>query len=128
MKGFHINGDERQLLWALLRHDTIDAVHAIVASVNSHGDKTVKIINQMDFVFQLRMAIANTPASGGGIWLDIMPQKYLTSMLHEAKAAILSLEDRALFYRFRDGLLLKLGDQERGWPSVVQASEPEKPS
>ena len=114
MKGLHINGDERKLLWALLNEDAMESVHAIITDGNiSTGERAVRVVRQMDYIFQVRLVVANTPESGGGLWFSDLAIKYLESILTETHIAQLSLEHRTLWYKYAKPLLFKLSDVDR---------------
>jgi len=124
VKGIHISGEERQLLWALLQHDTIESVHSLVVGALSSGEKTARIVRQMDFIFQVRLVVSNTAASGGGIWLGDLATKYVIGILTETPSSKLPLESRALFHRHRDNLLFRLGDDDRASVGVMAVNKP----
>lgn len=128
MKGIHITGEERQLLWSLLQHDTVNTIRDLIVNPMTVGEKVARITGQMDFVFQLRVTIANTAQSGGGIWLNELAQKYLIGIIEEARVADLRLEVRAIYYKLKEQLLFKLGDQDRAQVGLIAAQEGEKTS
>lgn len=123
LKGIHINGEQRELLWALLQYETYRNVRMVVDDQGTDAhDKTTLIMQDCDFLWQLRGCIAKTPASGGGIWLADSSQKCLLGMLDERHAQALTADKKALFWKHRAELALKLGDVERAHAALLGAA------
>jgi hypothetical protein len=121
-----ISSDEKQLLWTLVQYDTVVTVLGLLNSESSTVEKVSKIIAQMDFIFEIRVALQQMPPQGGKIVLTELGRAYLSTLLDHVRQENLSPELRATFLRDRDSLQLKFGDAVKGFlvpaPGEVKGS------
>jgi hypothetical protein len=117
-----ITSGQRQLLWAVVQHDSVKSVHGVVADETKVPlEKTRRIINQLDFVFELRHAIKTVPAQGGEMQIGELGRAYLVELLNDVNPDLLSPEIRATFARDKYDLQLKFGDARDGFLIEVPA-------
>lgn len=110
-----VTSTQRQLLWTLIQFDTANTIYSLVVGEGSATEKTTKIVNQLDFLFEIRVATAAMPAQGGQLTLNELGRAYLSALLDGANEELLSPEIRAVFARDRDDLQMKLGDLKSGF-------------
>lgn len=117
---------ERALLLQLVQYDTAHSVHEIIKSEVSTIEKTSKLVGQMDFLFELRIALKHMPLQGGKISLNDFKRAYLSTLLDNVRHEFLSPEMRATFFRDRENLQMKLGDITKAF--LIPVSEDPKAS
>ncbi len=106
-----ISTAERQLLWVLVQYDTANSVHDVIAQPGPTSlEKTQKIVNQLDFIFEIRGALQAMPPQGGKITLSELGRAYLSTLLDSVHHELLSPELRATFFRDKESMQMKFGD------------------
>jgi len=110
-----ISSSQHNLLWTLVQYDCANCVYNIIDGAGSASEKTNKIVNQLDFLFEIRVALAQLPAQGGQVTLDTLARAYLSALLDNVIMDLLSPDLRATFPQEREELQMKLGDLKSGF-------------
>lgn len=122
---FTVTADQRLLLLYLLHAETVAAVHAVVTAPNMNApQKTTHIINQMDFVFSLRIRLWELdPDPVDELFIGDMQRQVLERILEGVEESNMTADMILLYRAHRRELLLKLSPAV-GFLTSAEAAAP----